>query len=271
MADVIRARPITHRRLLSDLCELGLPVGRHVLVHCAMTQVGRIIGGPRTLLRAIRDVIGASASVVVPTQTADNSTTSRYYQAATLGMTARERCAYEAQMPGFDPALSPSFRMGALAEHVRRHPDAVRSCHPQTSFAAVGPDAAELMSEHDLLHHLGERSPLGMMYRADAMTMLIGVDLDQCTALHLAEYRLPNPPVKTYTCFLARNGSAERCSFTAPDLDDSDFGALGVQLRAQPWVRCGRLGQAFTYVLPIRAAVDYSVDWMATHRLAVDR
>ena len=105
---------VTYRHLLNDLRGLGLPRGRDVLINCAMSRVGRILGGPGTLLRAVRDVIGP-ASVVVPTQTANNSTTSRYYQAATASMSPAERRRYEAGLPGFDPAVTPSFRCGALA------------------------------------------------------------------------------------------------------------------------------------------------------------
>jgi aminoglycoside 3-N-acetyltransferase len=257
---------VTYRRLLVDLRALGLPRGRHVLVNCAMSRIGWVFGGPGVLLRAIRDVIGP-ASVVVPTQTANNSTTSRFYRAATAALSPAERRGYEARMPGFDPAVTPSYRMGLLAEHVRRHRKAVRSTHPQTSFAAVGPAAGELMRVHHLTSHLGEDSPLGALYDRGAMTLLLGVGLDQCTALHLAEYRLaPRPPKKTYTCFVARDGEIDRYEFDALDLDDGDFGDLGTDLRNQPWARTGRVGNAPAVLLPIRQAVDFARGWLQRRR-----
>jgi aminoglycoside 3-N-acetyltransferase len=261
----------SYRRLLGDLRRIGLPRGRHVLVNAAMGQVGRVLGGPSTLLRAIRDTIGATASVVVPTQTANNSTTSRYYRAATTGMSPVQRRRYEGSLPGFDPAVTPSFKMGALAEHIRLRRDAVRSAHPQTSFAAVGPAAADLMRVHEIHSHLGPRSPLAALYQADAVTMLLGVGLDQCTALHLAEYRLGRMVTSRYTCFLNRDGKPARQSFEAVYLDDSDFAMLGAELREQPWVRSGQVGRAPTFVLPVRLAVDYAKRWMAERRLAPDR
>jgi aminoglycoside 3-N-acetyltransferase len=258
--------PFTYRRLLTDLRDLGLPYGRHVLVNCAMSRIGPVLGGPGTLLRALRDAIGP-ASVVVPTQTANNSTTSRFYQAATASMSPDERRRYEAELPGFDPDRTPSYRMGALAEHVRRHHAAVRSGHPQTSFAAVGRDAADLMQVHDLTSHLGRQSPLQALYDARGMVLLLGVGVDQCTALHLAEYRLgAKPRMKTYTCFLDRDGERARYEFDAPDLDDSDFAAIGDDLRGRPWVRTGRVGEATAHLLPIRTAVDFARVWMSRRR-----
>ena len=262
-------QPASYRHLLADLREVGLPRGRHVLVHCAMSEIGWVVGGPAMLLRAIRDVIGASATVVVPTQTANNSTTSRYYLAATAGMTEQELARYQDDLPGFDPAATPSHNMGLLAEHVRRHPRAVRSLHPQTSFAAVGRAAADLMRVHDRECHLGEESPLAALYRADAMILLVGVGIDRCTALHLAEYRLsPDVPrrTKTYEYVLDWGGHRVWRSFEAPDLDDSDFGALGDELAAQDWCRTGFVGKAHTYLLPLRQAVDFAVAWMGRWR-----
>ncbi len=88
----------------------------------------------------------------------------------------------------------PSQRMGVLAEYVRCAPGAVRSDHPQTSFAALGPRARQLTDGHDLTCHLGERSPVGGLYAADGQILLLGLGYEACTALHLAEYRLPVPP-----------------------------------------------------------------------------
>jgi aminoglycoside 3-N-acetyltransferase len=158
--------------------------------------------------------------------------------------------------------------MGILAEHVRRDPTAVRSTHPQTSFAALGPAAAQLMRVHDLDCHLGERSPLGALYRAGATVLLLGVDYRACTAFHLAEYRLPHRPVRAYRCFVRDGDRRRQCDFKGLDLDDSDFAALGAALERAPGtiVTCGQVGRAQARSLPLRRSVDFAADWMARHR-----
>ena len=96
-------------------------------------------------------------------------------------------------MPAFDPAATPQHGMGRLAESVRTAGGAVRSAHPQTSFAALGRRAGELLSAHPLSSHLGEESPLGALYRAGAQVLMINVGFSVCTAFHLAEYRTGAP------------------------------------------------------------------------------
>jgi aminoglycoside 3-N-acetyltransferase len=252
--------------ITAALARLGSAAPSVVLVHCGLRAVGRVLGGPATVLGAIGDALGPQATIVVPTQTPNNSTTSDVYRSATRGMTARQRLAYEARIEGFDRDRTPSYGMGALAEHVRRHPRAVRSAHPQTSFAAVGPRAAELMAVHDLECHLGERSPLGALYAADASTLLLGVGYSSCTALHLAEYRLLRPPVRRYRCFVDVHGHRERRDFDAVDLNAGDFNDIGRDLDREPFVRSAQVGSAVARLIPVRKAVDFAIGWMATRR-----
>ncbi|WP_433394451.1 aminoglycoside N(3)-acetyltransferase [Micromonospora sp. KLBMP9576] len=254
--------------LTADLRALGLPPGGTVLVHCALSRLGRVAGGPGVLLAALRDVLGASGTVVVPAQTAGNSTTSRRFRAATAGMTAAEVAAAEAAIAPFDPRRSPAEGMGVFAEHVRRQPGATRSRHPQTSFAALGPAAARLTAVHDLDCHLGERSPLGALYAADAVVLLIGVDWSVCTAFHLAEYRLRRPPAdRAYRCYvLDRAGRRVRRDFRAPDVHDADFALIGRALTDAGPVRTGRVGDADCRLVALRVAVDFARGWMDEHR-----
>ena len=206
---------------------------------------------------------------MVPAQTTLNSLTSRDFHAAVAGLDEDERARYVADMPGFDPARTPSHGMGAFAEYLRTRPSAVRSRHPQASFAALGPQARACTSVHDLDCHLGDRSPLGWLYAADAAVLLLGVGYTACTAFHLAEYRLPwMPPVQVYHCFTAGEGGRVKREFTAPALDDSDFARLGAALEAVSpgCLRQGRVGSGTGRVVPLRAAVDFGVSWLTIHR-----
>ncbi|WP_309232329.1 aminoglycoside N(3)-acetyltransferase [Micromonospora tarensis] len=259
-------------RLADDLRALGVRPGGCLVVHCGLRRVGRLEHGPATLAGALRDVLGPAGTLLVPTHTDGNSTTSRAHLAATAGMDRVERDRYEAALPGWDRRSTPSQRMGALAEYVRCAPGAVRSDHPQTSFAALGPRARQLTEGHDLGCHLGERSPMGGLYAADGQVLLLGLGYEACSALHLAEYRLPVPPAeRDYRCFRLVGGRRVRLDFRALDLDDRDFPTVGAALDDTPWVRHGRVGRAPARLLPARAAVDFAVDWFATNRLAAQR
>ena len=191
--------------------------------------------------------------------------------AATVGLTPG---------PGPPPSRRPSGRstrraspaqaMGAFAEHVRRQADARRSAHPQTSFAALGPTAATLTARHDLDCHLGDRSPLGALYAADALVLLLGVDWSVCTAFHLAEYRCRRPaPRRAYRCYVRDPaGGRVRRDFQAPHLDDGDFPLIGAAVVAHGSVRSGPVGSAESHCVRLRHAVDVARGWLDEHRLA---
>jgi aminoglycoside 3-N-acetyltransferase len=250
------------RRLATGLSELGVSPGQHLLVHSSLRQVGRVQGGAATVLRALRDVAGDSATIVVPACTEGNSRTSRAFQAATAGMTAADLAMHIAAMPGFDRLITPSQRMGKLAEYVRTRPGAVRSGHPQSSFAAIGSHAKECVSGHLLACHLGENSPLGWLYRTDAAVLLLGVGYSACSAFHLAEYRLPGErPTRSYGCFVIEKGVRRERIFVDVDLIDNDFDAVGRRIDQEPFVRRGRVGAAHCRLLPIRSTVDFAVAW----------
>src|SRR3954452_14019752 len=89
-------------------------------------------------------------------------------------------------MPGFDPQITPSHGVGVL-------PGALRSAHPQTSFAAIGPHAEAITAGHVLESGLGEGSPLARLYELDAEVLLLGGGHASNTSLHLAEYRVAEP------------------------------------------------------------------------------
>jgi aminoglycoside 3-N-acetyltransferase len=248
-----------------QLIDIGLAPGRDVLVHCSMKAVG---GPPSEVYTAVRTVVGDAASIVVPTHTAINSPSSAAYRDATRHLDPAGLAEYEAKRTGFDPARTPSHGMGQLAEYVRQFPDAQRSTHPLTSFAAVGPSAARLVARHDLDCHLGEQSPLAALYQAGASVLLLGVGYDVCTALHLAEYRLPWPaPPQDYRCYVDRDGQREETTFPGVRLDAGDFTQLGADLEARTAIASrGPFGAGTARALDLCAAVDFAVAWMTDHR-----
>lgn len=250
--------------LTADLRRLGLRPGSTVLVHCSLRAVGWLPDGAATLRRALLEVITGRGTLAVPTHTAGNSITSHQFHRAT----ADEQALWEEKIEPFNPATSPSHEMGALAEEVRIQPGTLRSTHPHTSFAALGPGAAELTAIHDLNCHLGERSPVAALYRAHADVLMIGVGYHHCTSFHLGEYRATPPPrERPHTCWVREpDGSRRRIDFVAPHLDDHDFPELGNAFDGTGVVREGPVGNAPARLFPIRAAVDFARTWMTGHR-----
>ncbi|WP_406305889.1 AAC(3) family N-acetyltransferase [Streptomyces sp. NBC_00885] len=233
-----------------------------LLVHASLRATGL---QAEPLRDALLEVVGEDGTLVVPAFTADNSDTSPSYRARVRGMTPEQSAAFRAEMPAFDAATTPSQGMGRLAESVRTAEGAVRSAHPQTSFAALGRRAAEFLAVHPLTSHLGEDSPLGALYRARAQVLMINVDFDVCTAFHLAEYKT-RAPARTYRCVVQRpGGGKEWTEYEDIELDDSDFGAIGAAF-AWGMEQKGQLGGRPARFFSIKEAVDHAERWMTEKR-----
>jgi aminoglycoside 3-N-acetyltransferase len=257
---------LNRESLARDLRSLGVIPGQTLLVHASLRRIGWVSGGAGAVVAALRQVLGQEATLVVPASTADNSDTSRLYQARTTGMTSDEIGRYRDAMPPFT-LERPSIGTGRIAECVRTAPGAVRSEHPQTSFAALGPQAGMLMSGHQFDCHLGESSPLGRLYKAGAWVLLMGVGYEACTCFHLAEYRyVPFPPRQVYGCVVAEQGQRRWRSYEDVVLDDRDFAALGAAFDQTGHVIRGHVGQAQCLLAPIAAAVDFATEWLRQHR-----
>jgi aminoglycoside 3-N-acetyltransferase len=261
----------TRRQLTEQLTKLPLTPGRDVIVHSSLRAVGWVVGGPGALRLALRDVLGPEATIVVPTQTTYNSITSTHY----LSQISQDMS--EADIERIRRAIppytrdTPSHGMGVFAEHIRLSPGAVRSPHPKTSFAALGPAAAELNDRHPLHCHLGDQSPLGRLYERGAQILLLGVGYDKCTAFHLAEYRQGafSPQPRPYQCKVPDPGNplGRWARFRDIELDDSDFTEIGKSLEYDTdLVRHHEIGIAPSALFPFREAVDYAAAWMGRHR-----
>src|SRR5690554_775612 len=50
--------------LVRDLAALGLVRGDTVLVHAAVSKVGKILGGPDVLIAALRDAVGPEGTIM---------------------------------------------------------------------------------------------------------------------------------------------------------------------------------------------------------------
>jgi aminoglycoside 3-N-acetyltransferase len=252
--------------LAAALRDLGVRPGRDLLVHCSLRRLDPVPAGPATVLAAVRAAAGPDATIVVPAQTPQNSPTSMAFLTATRGMTSEQAAAFRDGLPGFDPATTPAG-MAGFAEHVRTRPGAGRSGHPLTSFAAYGPRAARCTAVHRLDSLLGDGSPLGWLYEHDAAVLLLGVGYEACTALHLAEYRVPGlRPRRGYRCLVARDGARTELEFTGLAVDDSWLEEFGRRLDREPFTRVGQVGDAFIRSIPMRPMVDAAVSWLSDRR-----
>jgi aminoglycoside 3-N-acetyltransferase len=255
----------TRAELAEDLRALGVRVGDLLLVHSSVKALGWIPGGPVAVAQALRDAVGDTGTLVVPTQTATNT------DPAGWGHPPVPQSWWPVirdHTPGFDPALTPGEHMGRVTEVVRTWPGALRSSHPQTSFAALGLLAAEVVAVHDLDSQCGERSPLAPLERLGARILILGATFGDCTAFHLAEYRVPGAAAMTThgAAVLTADGGRAWVTFEDLDVDEDDFDEIGEHLVSTGVVSTGRVGEADCHLVDLATAVDTARRWMAEHR-----
>ncbi|WP_037573641.1 aminoglycoside N(3)-acetyltransferase [Phaeacidiphilus oryzae] len=250
------------RELAAELAELGVRPGGVLLVQSSMRALGVVSGGVDSAIAALRAVLGPEGTLVVYTATDENSTTSRAHRSRIRHLTERQASVLWDRMPPYDPERTPaSPTLGVLSERVRRLPGALRSAHPQTSFAAIGPQARRITEGHALTSHLGERSPLARLYELDAQNLLVGVGLEVATALHLAEYRRGGLRQQMYSCkVLGPDGRPRWVSFTDAALDDLHFPEWASRITPHlRTLRPGRVASARALLVGVRDLVDTAV------------
>ena len=250
--------PVTVDSLAADLRGLGLRAGDTVLVHSSLSRLGWVCGGPVAVVEALVSVLGPDGTLVVPTHSGSLS------DPASWGNPPVPEAWWETireTMPAFLPASTPSRAMGAVAEVVRSWPNARRSDHPQTSFAAVGPAAARITADHELANSLGEGSPLARLYDLDARVLLLGVGHERNTSLHLAQYRSGTGEEVQQSGPVRVDGERRWVSWPDLDLDTDDFPALGLALDQAGLVHLGTVGRAPTRLMNQPQVVDHATAW----------
>ncbi|MER5787177.1 AAC(3) family N-acetyltransferase [Streptomyces sp. NPDC001980] len=246
------------------LRSLGVRRGGVLMVHASLSGTGV---APELVRDELLAALGPGGTLIVPAFTPENSDTSRAHREAVAGLSEAEAAAYRRAMPPFEPDATGCPTMGALAECVRSTRGAVRSAHPQTSFAGLGPRARKLLHRHPLRSHLGRLSPMARLYAADAQILLLRVGFEVCSAFHYAEYLTrPRPSRRTYRCVVGDQGNWVEYRDLA--LNDSDFGEIGSRLPGRMLAEAEWASRAVV-LCGIRDVVDHAKGQMSRYRRAL--
>jgi aminoglycoside 3-N-acetyltransferase len=231
-------------------------------VHTSLSALGWVCGGAGTVVRALLDVLGPAGTLVAPTQSADNSDPAEWENPPVPEAWWVD---IRNSMPAYDARTTPTYGVGILPETVRTWPEAVRSAHPQTSFAAIGLKAAVLMAEHALACRLGEHSPLARPEGDGAQVLMLGAGYHACTAFHLAEYRIPSPRTENSFAVMTPEGRSWM-TVRDTDIDDGPFTELGAAFDTEHPVRCAKVGAADARLFPVGDAVAFAETWLSKNR-----
>lgn len=163
MSSSVTIRPLTHDTIVRDLKELGVRSGDLLNLKVSMRSVGYVVGGPRTLVDALVEVVGPEGTLV----------TDSFVNVYPLPLSARDA-------RRISDRYTPSYA-GALANVMIQYPGSHRSLHPVQRFVAVGRMARELMEAHteesyayDVLRAMAE-SGVGRNLKIGTDAKVVGV------------------------------------------------------------------------------------------------
>lgn len=160
--------------LIEAFRSLGIKRGDHVLTHSSLKSIGHVEGGAATVIAALREAIGDEGTAVFPAHTWGRNQTPD-------------------NPPAFDARSSRSV-VGLISETARTTPGGIRSLSPTHSVTAFGALAAHLCSGHQFSPTpCGFDSPYDRLWRAGGKILLLGVDHESNTSIHMLEEELDLP------------------------------------------------------------------------------
>ncbi len=251
--------PNTRASLANDFKKLGLEKGMVVIVHSSLSSFGWICGGPVAVVQALMDVVGEEGTIVMPTQTGDNSDPSSWQNPP---VPEEWWPIIRNEMPAYDPKVTPTRAMGKIVEAFRTFPNVIRSHHPAYSFAAWGKHAGYVLSEQPIEEGFGTKSPLAKIYELDGHVLLLGVGHDSNTSLHLAEHAINNPKIVQKGAAMIENDERVWKTFEEIEYNSDVFEELGKDFEGKNQINLLKIGNSDCKLMSQRVLVDFGRDWL---------
>lgn len=229
---------MTPDQIAAQLHELGVEAGGVLLIHTAYRTIRPVEGGPLGLIRALRMCVGERGTLVMPSWGGSDDA------------------------PFDAKATEASTSLGVLPGLFWKQPGVLRSPHPH-AFAAAGPAAQDVLRDPLPLPPHIQESPVGRVWEMDGQVLLLGVNHDADTTVHLAELLAGAPYRVPKYCTVVRNGQPVRVEYGENDhccerflLVDDWLREAGHQAEGPVGHGVGRLNRSRHIVSAVRARLE---------------
>jgi aminoglycoside 3-N-acetyltransferase len=169
--------------ILSKQLQLSgmISAGDILMVHSSLSSIGKVIGGPEAVCRALQKVLTESGTLMMPS----------YYQKVPALKMIKNGTLIDLR--------TAESSVGKLTETFRNLPGVIRSSHPFSSVCAWGRDAAEITGGHsDSPLMCGPGSPFFKLLENSGKYMGIGVDIRIIALYHVLEDNWNEFPIKVH-------------------------------------------------------------------------
>lgn len=208
--------------------------GGVLLVHTSFRAIRPVEGGPEGLIGALRGALGPDGTLVMPSWSGQDDVV-------------------------FDPASSPTDPdLGVVPRVFWRLAGVLRSTHPH-AFAALGRDAGFLLRDDLPLPPHRKESPVGRVHDRDGQVLLLGVNHDANTTIHLAECMASVPYGVPKACTVLRNGVPTRVHYRENDHCCQRFRLVDGWLRGEEEQAEGPVGRGLARLVRSRSVTRVAV------------
>ena len=228
-------RELSIAEVTAQLRTLGVEEGDVLLVHTSFRAIRPVEGGPAGLIAALREALGPQGTLVMPSWTGNDE-------------------------EPFDPEITPAAPdLGVVADTFWRLPAVLRS-HHCFAMAAWGPEARLITSDPLCFPIHGPQSPVGRVHDLDGKVLLLGVDHDANTVLHLAEILGDVPYRVRKHITVLKDGHATRIDYLENDHCCQRFNLANEWLRARGLQSEGAVGHAHARLARARDIVAVTLE-----------
>jgi aminoglycoside 3-N-acetyltransferase len=243
---------ITIEDIKRQLKHIGIQNGDVLEVHASLKSIGYVLGGANALLEAILETIGFEGTLVMSAQSSGNSEPA-YFQNPPVDVSLYQKV--RESIPTFKGKFDDLSGMGLLAVALQKRPSVYFSNHPQVSLMAHGKHAKWITQTHPLNDMFGLKSPLAKMVELKTKVLLIGVDFDRCTGMHLGEYLSNKRPIIIQGSRMTVGSKEDWVKFLSYDFDSDEFIKVGRIMEMDNRINLSLLGNAVMKSFDLEYAV----------------
>lgn len=253
------SNPITKGMLVAGLKKLGVSSNQIIEVHSSLDAFDYVIGGARTVVDALLEIAGENGTILMPSQTSDNSEPSDWQDPAIPPELYKD---IRQSIPAYSVLNSDVPGMGSIVENFRHRDGVVTSSHPHVSYVAWG-RYAKLLCNHQSMHFpLAEESPAARLYELKGNVLLLGVDFDKVTCMHLAEYRCDARPIRISGASMNTSEGTEWKKYLDLDVNSEDFIKVKQIMQRKNMIKTTTLGGCKIMYFSASAAIDEATSYL---------
>lgn len=249
----------TKNDLILDFKGIGLSKGMNLMVHSSLRSLGYVVNGANDVIDALLEIVGEEGILMMPSHTGDKTDPADWKNPP---VPAEWVPIIRDSMKPFDPKTTPIRGRGNIPDTLLLYDGVFRSSHPIESVIAKGKRAKEFVESHPLNQSEGIESPIGKLYQNDGYVLLIGVDLSSNTSLHLAEYIVDVPYLKTANVKALVTEGKNRQFVRLERYPESSKGFINIEkdLLQNNLIKISMINKAEIKFMKLKPVIDFVVE-----------